>query len=302
LGRTVVLIDPYWTRDKDPRIPLGHASLLSSLRGVPGVSVSSIVVPVNAASVDPDALADRVLAEAAGPPDAVDIAIGAYVWGEELVKELLALLRRRGFAGRIILGGPQISYAGPGLEALYPEVEAFVRGYGEDALAALAQAPGRPPITGVHYAGDKDRGAQAKVDLEAIPSPWLTGVIPIEGQRFIRWETQRGCPYRCSFCQHREPGARLLRRRLAMPRIFDEIAWFCRHDVREIAVLDPIFNIGPDATDCTSRRSSIGQRRPATGIVPWVAQLVGDGFSSRRSVKRLCSRPARVHRTIDDLP
>ena len=151
MGRTIVLLDLYWTRDKDPRVPLGHASLLSSLRAVPGVSVTSIVVPVNAASVEPDALADRVLTAAAGPPDAVDIAIGAYVWGEELVRELLALLRRRGFAGRIILGGPQISYAEPGLEALYPEADAFVRGYGEEALAALARASGRPPITGVHY-------------------------------------------------------------------------------------------------------------------------------------------------------
>jgi radical SAM superfamily enzyme YgiQ (UPF0313 family) len=249
VDRTVVLIDLYWTRDKDPRVPLGHASLLASLRRVPGVTTHSIVVPVNLASVDPDQLAERVLAAAAGPPDAVDVAIGAYVWAEEILKDLLPILRRRGFRGRIILGGPQISYSGPGLEGLYPEADVFVRGYGETALTSLAQAPGRPTMVGVHHAGDKGPCAQTTVDLDAIPSPWLTGVVPIEGQRFIRWETQRGCPYRCAFCQHREPGARLVRRQLARPRILDEIALFCRHDVREIAVLDAIFNIGSGATD-----------------------------------------------------
>lgn len=249
VDRTVVLVDLYWTRDKDPRIPLGHASLLASLRHVPGITVHPIVVPVNLATVDPDQLADSVLAAAAGPSDTVDVAVGAYVWAEEILKNLLALLRRRGFRGRIILGGPQVSYSGRGLEELYPEADVFVRGYGETALAALVRAPGRSRITGVHHAGDEDRCAQTTVDLDAIPSPWLTGVVPIEGQRFIRWETQRGCPYRCAFCQHREPGARLVRRRLARPRILDEIALFCRHDVREIAVLDPIFNIGADATD-----------------------------------------------------
>lgn len=249
MDRTVVLVDLYWTRDKDPRVPLGHASLLASLHRVPGVTTHSIVVPVNLVSVDPDQLAERVLAAAAGPPDTVDVAISAYVWAEEILKDLLAILRRRGFRGRIILGGPQISYSGPGLEVLYPEADVFVRGYGETALASLARAPGRPTITGVHHAGDEDPCAQTTVDLDAIPSPWLTGVVPLEGQQFIRWETQRGCPYRCAFCQHREPGARLVRRQLARSRILDEIALFCRHDVREIAVLDAIFNIGSSATD-----------------------------------------------------
>lgn len=249
VDRTVILLDLYWTRDKDPRVPLGHASLLASLRRVPGLTVHPIVAPVNLARLDPDEIADKVLACAAGAADAVDVALGAYVWAEDILKALLPVLRQRGFRGRIILGGPQISYSGPGLEGLYPEADAFVRGYGEDALASIARAPGRPPVAGVHYAGEDDRCERTTVDLEALPSPWLTGVVPIEGQRFIRWETQRGCPFRCAFCQHREPGGRLRRRQFARSRVLDEAALFCRHDVREIAVLDAIFNVGSGATD-----------------------------------------------------
>jgi radical SAM superfamily enzyme YgiQ (UPF0313 family) len=249
VARTLTLVDLYWTRDKDPRVALGHASLLASLRQLSGVSVRAIAAPVNVASIDPAELAERVHASVAGPPEEMDVAIGTYVWGEELVRELLTRLRQRGFRGRIIMGGPQISYAGPGLDALYPEADAFVRGYGEEALAHLALTGGRPPVPGVHYAGEVDRCEQATVDLEALPSPWLTGLVPIERAQFIRWEAQRGCPFRCAFCQHREPGARLRRRQLSRSRVFEEIALFCRHHVSEVAVLDPIFNTGAWGTE-----------------------------------------------------
>ncbi len=240
-GRTVVLVDPYWTRNKDPRVPLGHGSLLAALRRA-GVAVHSLPVAVNAEARAVERLADDVLDRCAGlRSDEVDVAVGTYVWGEAVVQRLLPKLRARGFRGRIILGGPQISYAGPGLERLYPEADGFVRGYGEEALVRLAGRPGRPRIPGVHHAGDDDRVAQADVDLEQLASPWLDGVIPLDGQRFVRWETQRGCPFRCSFCQHREPGARLVRRQLARARVLAEVDLFCSAGVGEIAVLDPIF-------------------------------------------------------------
>ena len=192
-----------------------------------------------------------------GAADQVDVAVGAYVWGEALVQGLLPRLRAGGFRGRIILGGPQISYAPAGLESLYPDADVFVRGYGEAALGALAVTPGKPEIRGVHYAGEVDRVETADVDLEALPSPWLDGAGPAPGA-FVRWETQRGCPYRCSFCQHREAGARLDRRRLASERLDREIDLFLAAGVRDIAVLDPIFNLGRDAVRILERFADAG--------------------------------------------
>ena len=256
-GRKVVLVDFYWTRNKDPRVPLGHASLLAALRHG-GVEVEAMAFAVNG-DLDDDAIADRVEQACSGAaPADIDVAIGVYVWAEAQVRRLLGRLRERGFRGRIILGGPQISYARPGLEALYPEADVFVRGYGEAALVELARAPGPAGILGVHRAGDHDRVAQAAVDLEALPSPWLDGAVPLAGQAFIRRETQRGCPFRCSFCQHREPGSRLVRRELSRARVLEEVDLFCRAGVREIAVLDPIFNQGAWATTVLERFAAQG--------------------------------------------
>lgn len=145
------------------------------------------------------------------------IAIGAYVWAEEAIQYLMLGLRRRGFKGKIVLGGPQISYMTDGLEKTYPHADLFVRGYGELALAGLALNPDEE-IRGVHRAGEQDLAEQTEVDLAMMPSPWLTKVIDINIQKFVRWESQRGCPFKCGFCQHKEPGARLTKREFAPDR------------------------------------------------------------------------------------
>ncbi|MEC9396812.1 MAG: radical SAM protein, partial [Myxococcota bacterium] len=257
----VVLVDFYWTRDKDPRIPLGHASLRASLARDPEIQTVPVVVAVNAGTHSASEITETILRAAEGIDLArVTIAFGAYVWGEALLKEVLGLIRARGFEGRVVLGGPQISYAGAGLERIYPEASAFVRGYGENALLALAKVAGKPHIPGVHWAGDSDPCAQANIDLETIPSPWLDGVIPLEGQRFIRWETQRGCQYRCAFCQHREAGARLQRRQLDLARIQKEIDLFCASGVEDIAVLDPILNSSEHAVAILERFAERGYK------------------------------------------
>jgi radical SAM superfamily enzyme YgiQ (UPF0313 family) len=219
------------------------------------------VLPVNAEPTSAGEVVRAILEEArATSPADVDVAFGAYVWNEALLQGVLPLLRARGFAGRIVLGGPQISYAGRGLEGIYPQADVFVRGYGEAALCALARDPSNLAIPGVHHAGGEDRCAQAEVRLDDLPSPWLDGLVPARGQPFLRWETKRGCPFRCSFCQHREPGARLRRRSLSATRVTREIDLFCEAGVREIAVLDPIFNQGAEATAVLERFVNRGYR------------------------------------------
>jgi hypothetical protein len=250
--RPLVLVDLPWTRDKDPRIPLGHASLLAALRARTKAEVRPLVLPVNDPASRVGAAVGAILGAAGGvgagengEADVADVAIGVYVWNEALVQRLLPALRSAEFRGRIILGGPQISYAGAGVEHLYPDADVFVRGPGEDALVALALDRGRASIAGVHFRGEPDRAEQSVVNLQVLPSPWMEGIIPLNGgQRFIRWETQRGCQFQCTFCQHREAGRGRPVGRLPMERLLAEIDLFCRAEVEEIAVLDPVFNQG----------------------------------------------------------
>ncbi|MCC5830889.1 MAG: radical SAM protein [Phycisphaeraceae bacterium] len=281
-NRRIVLVDFYWTRDKDPRIPLGHASLLAALARISDLDVRSLTIPVNLGTLDPEAVADNILREV-GDADSgsADIAFGAYVWCEELLLTCMSLLRDRGFEGRMILGGPQIGYAGSHLEQCYPHADIFVRGYGEDALCSLVRTTSQGEVPGVHWAGGYDKCEQAKVDLASLPSPWLKGTIPLRDQSFIRWETQRGCPFRCAFCQHREPGARLTRRTLDQDRIAEEIDFFCSHSVESIAVLDPIFNI-PDHAIPILRRFRAHEFRGQLSL-QCRAEFISDAFLNATS-------------------
>jgi len=239
--KKLLLLSLDWTRPKDPPMSLGQASIVAKLR-----QEKIPVIPQSWAMNNPQfnikQVVEFVMSHA---QEGVDLAMGAYVWHEPLTQTLLNTLKQEQFPGRVILGGPQISYTKHGLEKYYPQADVFIRGYGEDALAKLwLSEQEKPPIAGVHYAGEPDLGQSANVDLEHLPSPYLTGII--RPQPFIRWETQRGCPFRCAFCQHRESDAGMTRRKLQSSRVKEETQCNLENPIiNDIAVLDPTFNSGP---------------------------------------------------------
>lgn len=241
--RHIVLVALPWQHKGHQPIPLGHASILARLNAEPALEVRHIVRPVN----DENFSAQSVALEISGMiqgllEQAVNVAFGAYVWNDDAVKETVRLLRANGFLGSIILGGPQITYADAGLEALYPGVDAFIRGAGEEALSALVCAEDATAIRGVHFAGRLDRLEQAQSSLQRLPSPWLTGVIDACSTASIHWESQRGCQFHCSFCQHRQPDSRAPIVTMAIQRISREVDLLCDAQAKRISVLDPIFN------------------------------------------------------------
>ncbi|MCA9668246.1 MAG: radical SAM protein, partial [Myxococcales bacterium] len=96
-------------------------------------------------------------------------------------------------------------------------------------------------------------------DLDALPSPYLTGFFDRHGWAFdaAGWkargpsairslvlETNRGCPYGCTFCDW---GSLILQkiRRFSMQRIADEIAWMASRRVEGLWVADANFGILP---------------------------------------------------------
>ena len=238
----IILVELPWGRNKDPRIPLGHASLLASLNINTSCNIFSIVECINDDDFSIDRIFDRIFKLLQTKKNISTIGFGVYVWSEDTIQQLISRIRESGFRGKIVLGGPQISYCGPTLEENYPQADIFVRGYGEIALASIINHQEKIVLQGVHYAGDVDLVEQTQVDLEILPSPWLTNVIDINNQIFIRWESQRGCPFKCGFCQHKEAGARLVKKWFDTSRIQSEIEYFCQQKVQDIAILDPIFN------------------------------------------------------------
>lgn len=95
------------------------------------------------------------------------------------------------------------------------------------------------------------------VDFSQMPSPYLTGELVVtSGARMIRLETKRGCPYRCSFCAHRDLNFnKIYKHRLE--KIFEEINYIKAKEIKRVNILDPIFNIGKDYLQIMSKINQV---------------------------------------------
>lgn len=150
----------------------------------------------------------------------------------------------RGFTGEFVLGGYQVSYmtgdedaATAALRRAYPDARRFVRGYAESSLKRVVLRSGSEWL----FADP--------VEFGGLTSPYVSGMIHLEnGQPMARTETQRGCPYRCTFCAHRDTATSRVHR-LGLERIAEEFAIFAEKRVGKINVLDPVFNGGPRALE-----------------------------------------------------
>ena len=58
--RTIILVELPWGRDKDPRVPLGHASLMAVLKMNDKLDCHSIVQPINEEGFDVRSIFERV--------------------------------------------------------------------------------------------------------------------------------------------------------------------------------------------------------------------------------------------------
>ena len=233
--KEVILVSMPHRRDKDPWATPGHASIAAVLKanGIPLKELFVERVPIQEN-------VDLVASKLAGDRDAY-LTFGAYVWNEEYLRELVILLRGQGVRSPIVMGGPSISYTRAGqLEGLFPGVDYFIRGYGEEALVALMR--GHTNANGIHVAECQDRCTIAIPEMESLASPWTTPALLVGPGGSAWWETKRGCPFRCSFCQHCEPGPLMKRREFQLKRLRREARQMVVAGVRHLKVIDPVFN------------------------------------------------------------
>lgn len=183
------------------------------------------------------------------------IALSAYIWNEYLINRFIALLRELGFTGKVVLGGYQITY-GKQDEFLrrYPDCQVFIAGQAEQAFADLPD----------HLDAPSPVFLNVPVDFEHLASPYLSGELPVPmGAGMVRLETKRGCPYRCSFCAHRDLITRSVHRH-PMDKVFRELALLAERRVQRINVLDPIFNAGKEYLEVMWEVVRLGMRSTIT--------------------------------------
>lgn len=194
------------------------------------------------------------------PPDI--IAFSVLGWNYRDFGALAETFKQLNPDGWVVFGGTHVANQGARTFRMHPEVDIVVNGEGEmvfkDLLNAYldgASPRDLPLITGISYQGSEGEVVttppRARLDdLDVIPSPFLTGAIDLtdDDGRFkydvALMETNRGCPYKCSFCYWGgATGQRI--RAFSRERLRAELELFAKHKVHTIVLCDANFGILP---------------------------------------------------------
>jgi radical SAM superfamily enzyme YgiQ (UPF0313 family) len=181
-------------------------------------------------------------------------AFPTYMWNSRVVQFLARSLLARRPDARILLGGPQVMNYGA--RYLLPEHEGLVvcNGVGEptflDYLREVVSDRGDyARVRGLSFYRDGELvtnpDAEPVRDINAIPSPYLTGVFDDFPASSAAFETTRGCPYKCSFCYFSElaEGAKVTR--FDLQRVKDELTWLAERSCLMLFMADANWGIFP---------------------------------------------------------
>jgi radical SAM superfamily enzyme YgiQ (UPF0313 family) len=172
------------------------------------------------------------------------IAISLTSWSIEYVHSLLKLLID--YNGRIILGGYEVtSMSEDMLRATFPGADFFIKGYAEKALTKLVVENEQP----------KNNIIQEEIEDSDLASPYLRGVINVFSRK-IHWETKRGCPYNCGFCEWGNSTKKIID--IDKKRLIFEIETFRDTCIDEINILDGTFNYGKNYLEIFKELLSLG--------------------------------------------
>ena len=178
-----------------------------------------------------------------------------YVWNWQITTLFAKQVKKINPKCTIIFGGPQVPNNLGDFFKKYPFVDIVVHGEGEVIISNIFES----------YIKDKDyskvNGISTKdftttpqkriENFENLPSPYLSNMVwdlvdKVEGIDWIAsWETNRGCPYLCTFCDWGSATATRMRK-WTEDRLFKEIEWFADNKIPYIDCCDANFGIYQD--------------------------------------------------------
>ena len=206
--------------------------------------------------------------------DADVILFSTYLWNFRISLEIARAAKEQSPGVIIAFGGPQVPDDSAAFLAENPFVDVACHGEGElIALGILEhglkdewdQVPG---IT--HLSDDgallRTKRPDRMRDLSQSPSPYLTGVFdPLiaanpETNWMVLWETNRGCPFSCAFCDWGSATQAKVNQ-FDMERLYKEVDWFAEREIEFVYSCDANFGLLPRDVEIAKYVASVKQQR-----------------------------------------
>jgi radical SAM superfamily enzyme YgiQ (UPF0313 family) len=191
-------------------------------------------------------------------------AFSMLMWNAELSLRVAEAVKRRHPDCLIVFGGASVPHHPDAFLAQYPFIDVTVRGEGEtpftNVLERLAAVTGAADVDLDGVVGTSWRTPTGEVrhcnvdtpfarDLDAYPSPYLEGLFDdlftahpeLAFQAIV--ETNRGCPFQCTFGYWGKGGMSRKYRFHGIERVKAEIDWMAEHQIRYVFNADSNFGM-----------------------------------------------------------
>lgn len=206
--------------------------------------------------------------------DADIVGFSLYVWNSRISLQIAEKLKAKKPEVILFCGGPHVPDRVEGFLRKNRFVDIACHGEGEKVfVSVLENAPeGRlesiPSISYLAKGGTLVQTPRADriKDLTTVPSPFLEGVFdPLikahpEEHWIVMWETNRGCPFSCTFCDWGSAVASKVNS-WDLERLYREIDWFAEHKIEFIFCADANFGILPRDVDIVGRCAESKKKR-----------------------------------------
>ncbi|MDA0991308.1 MAG: radical SAM protein [Verrucomicrobia bacterium] len=184
------------------------------------------------------------------------VGFSTYVWNGCISLEIARRLKQDSPETVIIFGGPHVPDYPEGFLRENRFIDIAVHNEGEATFLELLEIlPGRDwaAIAGISYIDRDDRFVRTADrarfrDLDDVPSPYVEGTFePLmnahPGENWIGlWETNRGCPFECTFCDWGSATAARVNK-FGLERLKQEADWFAAKKIEYIFCCDANFGI-----------------------------------------------------------
>jgi tRNA A37 methylthiotransferase MiaB len=195
-----------------------------------------------------------------GCPDVLGFSV--WGWNYTAFGHLAETYKQLNPGGWVVFGGTHVANQAERVFRQYPHVDVIVNTEGEFVFRDLLRAhlagtalTDLAGIGGISFRAE-DRSLVTTEsppriqDLESIPSPFLTGAIPLTDDRgefrydVALMESNRGCPYSCAFCYWGGAIGQKVRA-FSRERLRAELEIFGYHKVHAIVLCDANFGMLP---------------------------------------------------------
>jgi len=200
--------------------------------------------------------------------------LSLYEWNTLFSMDLAAAVREANPRALIVAGGPDVRWRDADWFRRWPQLDACIKGDGESPLKDLlimhvTGSGDMKNISGLMLPGPDNTtihtGEPARHKFDDEVSPYLEQSAHLErmlaGVRsrldnkhmWVVLETNRGCPYTCTFCDWSTAATGSKVRRVDRDRIMDEIEWFAKNRIPNVYIADANFGIVPRDLDITKQ-------------------------------------------------